>query len=59
MAKYVIYDKEDNYVYGGTVKELAKFLNVKETSLRSSISHIKNGRRKYIQRKYKVYTDND
>lgn len=50
-VKYVIYDLKDNYIFEGTIKEIAKYLDRTEKSINSTISHIKHnrGNRKYIR----------
>ena len=55
-SEYAIYDMKDyeQLVYSGTIKEVAKFLNYSEHSLRSYLTRKKNGTRDLLGHRYEL-----
>lgn len=46
---YLIYDKDDNYIFEGTCREIANKYNRDINSLWSSLSNVISGRIKHIK----------
>lgn len=54
--EYAIYDMKDHeqFVYSGTMKQVAEYLEMSRASLYSYITHKKNGEQDFIKRRYEV-----
>lgn len=55
MKQYILINFNEEYVYSGTIYEIAEYLKRPVKSLRSSISKIKNKEMKYLLYKGNKY----
>lgn len=61
INEYAIYDMKDHeqFVYSGTMKQVAEYLEMSRASIYSYITHKRNGEQDLIKHRYEVLKVNE